>query len=193
MNKHFSNISSHSSNIYIADYTELTKSAKGVEISDAPFSDIQFCTVSNPRGIECWGINFEKNPDVFQITDTEEAQTSQCECMIASKKSQERAWVCLMELKYCSDERIRRRSNEAFKQLTNSFNHLKENGIIDLKKHRVYFIISIPEHSNREPFSSFVFSQDKKLELKKTKKFQLLNYNEIEVLNEGYLRPLLNT
>ena len=186
MNKHFPNILSHSSHIYIADYTNQEQSAKGVEISDTPFTDIQFCTVNNPKDIECWSVNFEKNQGVFRCTDTEK-QAKQCECMVAAKNAQKKGWVCLMELKYCLEKNIENNSEEAFKQLTNSFKLLKDKRIIDLKKHRVYFNISIPDHSNKQPFNSFSFSQDKIIELKKIESVQFLGFNEIKVLNEGYL------
>ena len=186
MNKHFSNISTHISHIYIADYTEQTRSAQGVEISDTPFDDIQYCTVNNPRNIECWGVNFEKNRSIFKLEGTKD-YAPQCECMIVSKNAHKKSWVCLMELKYCSEKNVESNSEDAFKQLTNCFDYLKDKGIIDLKTHRVYFNISIPDHSNKQPFNSFSFSQDRIINLKKTKFVQLLGFNEIKVLNECYL------
>ena len=186
MNKHFANISLHSSHIYVADYTLSTQSDKGVEISDTPFNDIHYCTLNNPRGIECWGVNFEKNRGVFRTEETGE-QASQCECMVASKNAQKKGWVCLMELKYCLEKNIESNSENAFNQLTACFDYLKNKGIINLKIHRVYFNISIPDHSSKQPFNRFSFSQDRIIDLKKTKSIQFLGLNEIRVLNESYL------
>ena len=189
MNRHFNHISEHSSHIYIADYTQQakqTKSARGVKIRNVPFTDIKFCTVNNPRNIECWGVNFEKNPNVFKSEDTN-SSVSQCECMIVSKNAQKKGWVCLMELKYCLEKNIKRNSGGAFNQLVSCFDYLIGKGIIDLKKHRVYFNISIPDHSSKQPFNSFSFSQDKIIDLKRTKSIQFLGFNEIKILDEGYL------
>ena len=186
MNRYFSHISSHSSDFYIADYTQKTQSVKGVKISDMPFEDIKYCTISNPRGIECWGVNFENNQSVFKLEETKE-YAPQCECMIASKNAKRKGWVCLMELKYCLEKNIESNSGDAFNQLIDCFNYMKIKGIIDLKTHRVYFNISIPDHSNKQPFINFSFSQNRILELKKTMSIQVLGFNKIKVLNEGYL------
>ena len=186
MNRHFSHISSHSSHFYIADYTEQTRSVKGVEISDAPFYDIHYCTVNNPRSIECWAVNFERNSSVFKIAETSE-QASQCECMIASKNAQKKGWVCLIELKYCLEKNVENNSENAFNQLVACFDYLKSRGILDLKIHRIYLNISIPDHSNKQPFNNFSFSQDRIIDLKKTKSVQFLGFNEIRILNESYL------
>ena len=184
MNRYFPDISSHSSHFYIADYTRKTRSAKGVEISDTPFSDIHYCTVSNPRNIECWGVNFEKNQGVFKIANTGE-QAKQCECLIASKNAKKKGWVCLVELKYCLEQNVVSNSKDAFNQLIACFDYLKDRDILDLKIHRVYFNISIPDHSNKQPFNNF--SQDITIDLMKNKSIRLLGSNEIKVLNEGYL------
>jgi hypothetical protein len=187
MNRHFNYISEYSSHIYIADYTQQTQSVGGVEISDTPFDDIKYCTVSNPKNIECWGVNFEKNPNVFKLEDANNP-VSQCECMIVSKNNaKEKGWVCLMELKYCLEKNIKKNSKGAFNQLVSTFDYLKGKGIIELKIHRVYFNISIPDHSNKQPFNSFSFSQDKIIDLKRTKSIHFLGFNEIKVLDEGYL------
>lgn len=186
MNRHFSHISSHSSHFYIVDYTQQTNSAKGVEISDTPFTDIQYCTVNNPNNIDCWGVNFEKNRRVFKIEGTT-SYASQCECLISSKHAKKKGWLCLMELKYCLEKNVESNSEEAFNQLIDCFVFLKNKGIIDLKKHRVYFNVSIPDHSNKQPFNSFSFSQDRIIDLKKTKSIQFLGFNELNVLNEAYL------
>lgn len=190
MNNFFSNRSEHSSHIYIADYTQQTQSERGVEISDDPFNDIQYCTFKNPRNTTCWGINFERNSGVFRIDGTSQS-APQCECMIASKNAQKKAWVCLMEMKYCLEKNVDSNSENAFNQLIACFNYLKGKGIIDLKRHRVYLNISIPDHSNKQPFNSFSFSQNRILELKKNERVQFLGYNEIKILNEAYLEPSL--
>ena len=188
MNNHFTNITSHSSHIYIADYTQQTQSAKGVVISDTHFNDIRYCTINNSNNIECWGVNFEKNRSVFKIAGTGE-QVSQCECMIASKNAKKKGWVCLMELKYCSEKNVRGNSVKAFNQLIACFDYLKGKGIINLKKHRVYLNISVPDHSNKQPFNRFL-SPNEIIGLKKTKSVQLLGFNKIEVLDDDYLKAV---
>lgn len=54
--------------------------------------------------------------------------------------------------------------------------------------HRVYWIISIPDHSRKAPFDAFVLDQDKKLKYKQDLDVIIFGENEVEVLNEGYLR-----
>jgi hypothetical protein len=184
MNKIFPHVSEHNSHVYIADYTESTKSAKGVEISDAKFPDIKCCTFKNDRRVACWGINFEKNKRIFKIG---RGKVDQCECMLVSKDAKKKGWLCLVELKYCKEKNVDTNAYDAYGQLKATFDHLVSKDIISLANHRVYFNISIPDHSNKEPFLNFIFSQDDILEIKSREKIHVLGYNTIEILNEGYL------
>ena len=55
------------------------------------------------------------------------------------------------------------------------------------KKIKSYFNISIPDYSNKAPFTSFSFSQNDKLEWMHDNKIKLLGYNDVLVINEGIL------
>lgn len=184
MNDFFCNTSEHKSHIYIADYTQQTNSERGVEISDIEFDDIQYCQFENNRNIICHGVNFEKNKKAFTAGGK---LVEQCECMIASQKANKKRWLCLVELKYCKDKNIEENAKTAYSQLESTYNYLVESGIIDLNKHRVYFNISIPDHTHKEPFHGFVLSQEDILDIKKRKKIHILGYNTVGILNESYL------
>ena len=60
-------------------------------------------------------------------------------------------------------------TNNALKQLEDTHLFFKdEMKIIDSGRYRIYWIISIPDHSNIAPFDAFVMNQDQKIEYKKS-------------------------
>jgi len=80
-------------------------------------------------------------------------------------------------------------TNNALKQLEDTHLFFKdEMKIIDSGRYRIYWIISIPDHSNIAPFDAFVMNQDQKIEYKKKWGVIIIGENEVEILNEGYLR-----
>ena len=168
--------------VYVADYTNQTLSKEGVRILEAEPSDINYFHLVDKKRIEYWGVNFEENTKFF------EQGINQCECMFASKNARNKRWVCLVELKYCLEKNVEINSENAFLQLRNTMSYLVGKDVIDLKHHRVYLNISIPDHSHKEPFLSFISTQDEVLTALEENRIQVLGYNEVLILNEGYLK-----
>lgn len=166
---------------YVVDYTEATRSAQKVHITETPPPDIGYFHLTNPRRVNYWAINLEENPAVLK-------GFNQCECMFASSKSTHKGWVCLVELKYCKERNIEKNSEGAFKQLHETLKRLVELNILDYQSHRIYLNISIPEHSHREPFTAFQNLQDEQLERLQKHKVKLLGYNKALILNESYIK-----
>lgn len=177
----FNNVKSFDGDAYVVDYTNLTHSEKGVEISSVK-PDIHYFHLINKKHVEYWGVNFEENAKFF------EKGTNQCECMFVSKNARKKGWSCLVELKYCLEKNITGNSESAFLQLKGTLSYLIEKNVIDLKRHRVYLNISIPDHSHKEPFLSFMATQDETISALAEHKIMVLGYNEVLILNEGFLK-----
>ena len=171
---------------YVADYTEQTKSQKGVEISVSKFEDIASFHLKNPNLIEFWGINFEECDSFFKDSETG-VKISQCECMFASKNAKKKGWICLVELKYCKEKNIGNNSEKAYDQLFTTLDFLKEKGVLCPKTHRIYLNYSVPDYSNKEPFAAFRYTPEELMNYKK-QGIQILGYNNVLIFNEGFIK-----
>ncbi len=170
-----------STDSFVVDYTQQTSSKRKVEIIHEVPMDIAYFHLQNPRNIYYWAINLEENPSVLKGSD-------QCECIFASSRATSKGWVCLVELKYCLEKNIEGNSEHALEQLCETMNKLIELDIIAHNRHRIFLNISVPEHSNREPFTSFQGLQEDRLKLLETHRVKLLGYNQVLVLNEGFIK-----
>ena len=94
----------------------------------------------------------------------------------------------MVELKYCLEKNVESNSGAAFAQLNNTLDFLKEKGVLDSDNYRIYLNISIPDHSNKEPFLSFISTQDDVLDKLKNERVQVLGYNQVLILNEGFIK-----
>lgn len=166
---------------YVMDYTKQTQSRKKVCITSTPPEDITYFHLINQRKIAYWAVNFEENPSVLKGSD-------QCECMFASSKATSKGWICFVELKYCLEYNIERNATHAFEQLHTTLDQLVKKDIIDHRSHRIYFNISMPDHSDKAPFIAFRATQDALLTVLEEYKVHLLGYNEALILNEGFLK-----
>lgn len=179
----FPTICSHSVDVYVADYTNLTQSARKVEISEEPFGDISYFHLRNPRRVRLVSVNLECNKSLVQ-------GTKQCECLFRSSNAKKKPWLLLLELKYCLDKEVNLKDNAeyALTQLNDTHQVLISKGGEVFTNNRVYMNISIPDHSHRQPFSNFIYPQNMILKYFEVNKIQLLGYNSLEVLNESYIK-----
>lgn len=179
--------------IYVADYTDMWQKAhkagktepenKGVVIQETAFEDIQYFYLQNNRQVEYIGVNLEKNKGLFSCGQND------CECLFKSTKFKKKGWLLLLELKYCMDEErnLTDNLNKAYKQVTHTHETLTNKGYIDPAQVRTYCNIAAPT-SMSAPFNSFLTNQDEKLNYLKENHIILLGYNEVLILNEGYIQ-----
>lgn len=169
----FSNIRHHCGDVFVADYTQYAQShpgssLKGVAISDAKPPLIGSLAFENPNGVKLMSVNFEENLHFFRPDGGKRTSTN-CECMLASEDGNKRRWLALAELKYCQgeDRNIVSNFSKALSQLEETFLYLVDKKKLFTKNdYRFYWVISMPEHSDKVPFSAFVLSQDEELEYK---------------------------
>lgn len=179
---------------YVADYTEAWQQAhkaglpepenSGVVISEQSFADIKSFHLKNDNQVEYWGVNLEKNKSLFASGEKD------CECVFQSAKFKKKGWLLLLELKYCKDEERNLTDNldKAVKQVTQTYQTLVSSKIVDSEQLRVYCNIAAPP-SSREPFTSFLTTQDAAKKLLDGSKIHLLGFNEVLIMNEGYIKP----
>lgn len=185
LRKVFANVQEFDGDVYVADYTKQTNSAKGVEIAGEPFGDIAAFHLHNNDKLPLFAVNFEKNKGFFP------AGVSDCECMLRVRKV-EKGWWLLCELKYCLENNIQDNADAAYSQLIESWQLLVDRRVINKKRGKTYINISVPDHSNRAPFISFISSQNDQIRWRKRNKIHLLGHNDVLVINAGILNvPLI--
>ncbi len=176
MNRYFNSAEQHNDDAYVADYSELTKQERGVEIMYEEPNDIHTFHLSNPNHHPYWAINLEKSPALFR-------GESNCECMFTSIRNDHgtKKWALFVELKYCKEKNIRENSAYAIHQLVNTQRIIKEHNYID-KHYKIFLNISIPDHSHKEPFTSFIWTPDDIKQMQDQLGVIILGYNQVIIL-----------
>ena len=162
--------------LYLADYTNQTCSARGVEIFEsAPPDDIESLELKNNVNLLNGYINF----DHTSFTRSDGSTLSQCECVVFPETSGTDSWIFFAELKY-SNLSYRNNNNitKAIKQLYKTRTYYLNKGIFS-KTNICYLFVSLPMQA--EPFVQTVISQ---MDLQRLKSrhnvvLRLQNYAEI--------------
>ena len=168
------------SDVYVADYTQQTHSQKGVVIQDKPFDDIQYFELHNNRCFPILAVNFEHNKG-FSPQGIQD-----CECLLRINDVND-GWLLLCELKYCLKKNIDLNADDAYNQLTSTWQLLHDKKLFDKRHTRSYLNISVPDHSDKAPFISFRATQNDQIRWLKRNRIHLLGYNDLLVVNEGQL------
>lgn len=170
-----------SGDIYVADYTNQTNSARKLEILSTPPTDIAYFYLHNRQFIQIYAVNFEKYPAYVN-------GNPMCECLFTPVSANNKPWVLLMEMKYCEYGNVDSNAMDAFLKLKHAYAYL--NGVknlIDPVKHRIYLAISIPDHSNLEPFNSFRTTQTEALDYYNNLGITVFARNNVLVATPNYL------
>lgn len=187
MNRHFVNLQHFEKDVYVADYTQYATEhpglrERGVVISEEQPVLIKALKFNNPNGVKILAVNFERNEAVFRPDGREKVPN--CECMLVSEQGARRRWLALVELKYCKgeDRNIAENFQTAIQQLRATFLYLRDEiRLFGGEDYRYFWIVSIPEHSDKIPFSSFVLSPDELLEYKELYNSTILSDNVIDI------------
>ena len=167
---------------FAMEYTNQTDSYRGVDISNAPPTDINYFHLENRGKIEFWGVNFEKCGSLF------EKKEENCECMFVAKRAKNLKMACLIELKYClnKERNLIENTAKAKSQLTNSLQVLLEKGILNTRDYKIYLNISIPD-SEKIPFTNFLMTTPDSICRAKDEGYTLWGYNKLRILNSSFL------
>jgi hypothetical protein len=174
---HIAACSSSDKSLYLADYTEQTKSKRGVEIfQNIPPTDTDCFTLQNDVGLLNGFIKFNNT----SFTGHDGRALSQCECVVFPETSDVHSWIFFAELKY-SDKAYNNDNNlrKAIKQLYKTRTYYYLRGIF-LKTNTCYLLASLPKQA--EPFVQTIISQADLLRLKRKHNviLRLQNYAEIQ-------------
>lgn len=187
MDRHFHSIQHFGSDVYVADYTQYVQEhgcveRRGVVISESKPEEIGSLKFNNPNGIDILAVNFEKNESTFRLADGH--KVANCECMLVAETGRPKRWLALAELKYCKGEERNIADNfmHALQQLRDTFLFLRDNlQLFGAGDYRYYWVVSMPEHSDKVPFSAFVLSQDDLVSYKETYNSIIISDNVVDV------------
>lgn len=187
MENRFANVQHYVGDVYVADYTQFASehpelAERGVVVSDLKPEQIGSLLFRNPNGVKVLSVNFEKNPAVFKLDDG--GKVSNCECMLVSEQGNKKRWLALAELKYCKgeDRNIASNFEDALGQLRDTFLHLRDvAGLFKDDDYRYFWIVSMPEHSDKVPFSAFVLSQDELMAYKDLYNSVIISDNVVDI------------
>ena len=183
----FHNVQHHENDVYVADYTQFASehfnlASRGVVVSDVKPELIGALVFRNPNKVKVLSVNFEKNNSVFRPNGGE--KVSNCECMLVSEQGNHKRWLALTELKYCKgeDRNIASNFEDALRQLRDTFLYLRDNvRLFGTDDFRYYWIVSMPEHNDKIPFSAFVLSQDELMEYKDLYNSVIISDNVVDI------------
>lgn len=187
MEDRFSNVQHHISDVYVVDYTQYSSehpelAKRGVVVSDVKPDTIGSLLFRNPNGVKVLSVNFEKNQALFKPKRRD--KVSNCECMLVSEQGNQKRWLALTELKYCKgkDRNIASNFATALGQLRDTFVYLRDEvRLFGINDYRYFWIISMPEHNDRIPFSAFVLTQDELMEYKNLYNTVIISDNVVDI------------
>lgn len=176
------NITKHTGDIYVADYTEQTQNRRGVEILDTKPSDIDVFYINNPKPIEVGTVIFDNNSFTYPNGNAK----SQCEACVFPYQSNDEGWILFTELKYSNkSKRNRRNLRKAIRQLYKTRYHYLDKGIFEKRKNRCYLIGSLPQQD--EPFPNFILDIGWVTRLKTKHNIILRLTNSVKILDDKVL------
>ena len=186
------------SEVYVGDYTEYVKKHAdcgydGVVMKNMPLPDIASLHLQNPVHIPMLGVNFEENEEIFQRED--KSKVSNCECMLVSDKSSKKGWLLLAELKYCGGSQlaVQRNLDKAFTQLESTYLHLRDvKHVFGQGEFRCAWVVSLPEHNDLVPFSSFLSEPEVLLDFKDRYGVDVFTDNNIKVVSHEHVVAMEN-
>lgn len=164
--------------LYLADYTNQTRSARSVEIFEIiPPTDIATFELKNNVNLLNGYISFDNT----SFTRMDGSALSQCECVVFPETSKTDTWIFFAELKY-SAEPYKNNNNitKAIKQLYKTRTYYLIKGIFS-KTNTCYLFASLPMQA--EPFAQTVISQMDLQRLKIRHNVILRLQNHAEILN----------
>ena len=162
MKDYFSNSEVYNCDCFVADYSNQTDSKMGVIISITPFEDIAYFHLkkkNHDQNLSYLAVNLEHYPSFISGIEN-------CECVFYSLAESKKTWVLFLETKYCVAGNIENYETKTVSQMGATLGKLEDLGLLKRDNHRIYFVYSVPEHGELEPFYAFQFAPDFILKLK---------------------------
>lgn len=174
--------------IYIADFSERTQSARGIEVHSTqpacpldPNQGMDCVVVQNPIQIDIDVNIFDNN----QFKDEQGNDLRHCECCIFPTDNHDKSWVVMLEIKDCKPKNISDYKDDVIEQIVSATNIFRQKNIITT--HRVYGIVSIPR--SKVSFNNTIFGMPPEYKsLKKQYNILFAAANIIEIKDNSVVR-----
>jgi len=170
--------------LYLADYTQKTKTLaleerRGVVIQDIPPTDIDYFTLQNDVGLQNGFIKFDNT----SFTRPGNNPLPQCECVVFPETSTNDSWIFFAELKYSDNtyNNNNKKLAEAIRQLYKTRTYYFQKGIFS-KTNTCYLLASLPMQA--EPFVQTIVSPTDLQRLKRKHNVVLRLRNHAEIVND---------
>lgn len=173
--------------VYVADFSERTNSARGVEFHPSrpscPKTEGQLMDcllIRNPQGITLSFIPFEHH--LFK--DEQGNDMEQCECCFfpSLTNSTDSDFISFVEIKDCKSKNLSVHKDKAKSQLTTSVREFRRQDIIT-DKQRIYGIISFPRMKKLSFNQTLLEDYTEYKRLYKQERIHLLITNEVTVVS----------
>ncbi|MBR5803209.1 MAG: hypothetical protein IKY31_02540 [Bacteroidaceae bacterium] len=173
--------------VYVADFSERTNSARGVEFHPShpscPKTEGQLMDcllIRNPKGFTLSFVPFENQ--LFK--DEQGNDMEQCECCFfpLAINTIDNNFISFVEIKDCKSKNISIHKDKAISQLTTSIREFRRKEII-CDKQRMYGIISFPRMKKLYFNQTLIEDYTEYKRLYKQEKIHLLITNEVTVVS----------
>ena len=148
--------SRHAAEIYIADFSDRTLSARGIEVHNTPpvcpedpAKPMDCVILHNPNQIEIDVNIFHDN----QFKSDKGQDLRHCECSIFPTLNHDRSWVVMLEIKDCKQKNISTYKDDVIEQIISTTDIFRQKNIITT--HKVYGVISFPR--SKMSFNNTIF------------------------------------
>lgn len=137
-------VQSSAAELYVADFTERTRSARKIEIHNTlpktpdGDKDMDCLLISNPKELS---IDYSIFND-HQFKDDEKKDIQHCECCLFPTINHDSSWLAFVEIKDCKVKNISDYKNKVKEQIISTVQLFKGSQIIG--KQPIYGIISFP-------------------------------------------------
>lgn len=174
--------------IYIADFSERTQSARGIEVHTTQPS----CPIDSNKDMDCVVIQnptkIKINVNIFdnnQFKDEQNNDLNHCECCIFPTENHDRSWVVMLEIKDCKPKNISDYKDDVIKQIVSATSIFRQKNIITT--HKVYGVVSIPR--SKVSFNNTIFGMPPEYKsLRKQYKILFAAANLIEIKDNTVLK-----
>ena len=175
-------------NIYIADFSDRTQKARGIEVHNMlpacpkdPNKEMDCVTIQNPSQIDIDINIFDDN----QFKDGQGHVLQHCECCIFPTNNHDKSWVVMLEIKDCKPKNISHYKDDVIKQIISTTKIFRQKNIITT--HRVYGIVSIPK--SKVSFNNTIFGMPPEYKsLRKQYQILFAAANTIEIIDNSVVK-----
>jgi hypothetical protein len=148
--------------VFVADFTDFSKSERGLEAHTIKPSDIESFVIENPASVTFLFAPFAAN----QLLNAEWKEIEHCECVFfPNDYEMDISWLLFLELKHSKAHKSGGHLQKAMGQLFSTLDYFRANAIISPTK-TVHLVVSIPNRY-KVPFENSLLTPAELKEIRK--------------------------